>query len=320
MTTEQAKVIDEERVTVALQPDGQFHLVTGNDRFRSFCGIRLGRYEARYMLLCSYGSEANHCRRCAAVLDERARFPECADEELKPILERIGKLFALGESPNENEAAAALALADRLLEKYNLTRGVLEDSARQRAEKGMTDSLGANVPAYKYTLVEATAHLHNVEWYRSCARRRTDANAVDLRYRWAFDKYIVFVGLPANVATALATYSYLAATAEAFCRSIGRDTGGINARDYKQGFADRIRARVSEYKRTAQDVPGFADLMRIGNQVARNAMRVESLFFGGGSFRIAGGAREGTAYQRGYADGARVDLHGAHTSRMLDQG
>jgi hypothetical protein len=306
------KVHDEkETVRVALQPDGLFHLVTGRDWLRSFCGIRLARYESRYALLYRYGSDPTHCRECTAVLDQRARFPQTPNEELKPILERVAKLFALTESPNENEAAAALARANQLLEKYNLTRGVVENSEQQTAEKGLTDSLGANVQKYRYTLAEATAQLHDVQWYRQQLRRAGS--------RAAYDKHIVFVGLPANVSTALTTYPYLLASTEAFYRSVCQEAGGGSARDYKQGFADRIRQRVAQLKREALDNPGVAALVHVGNQVARNAMRIEGLFFGRGFSCENDGIRDNDAYQRGYNDGARVDLHGAHTNRLLEQ-
>jgi hypothetical protein len=56
-------------VRIALQPDGLFHLVTGRDWLRSFCGLRLTRYELRYTRLYRYGSDAKDCRQCAAVLE-----------------------------------------------------------------------------------------------------------------------------------------------------------------------------------------------------------------------------------------------------------
>ena len=37
------------------------------------------------------------------------------------IIKKIQKCFALAESPNENEAAVAADMAQRLLDKYNLT-------------------------------------------------------------------------------------------------------------------------------------------------------------------------------------------------------
>jgi hypothetical protein len=74
-----------------------------------------------------------------------------------------------------------------------------------------------------------------------------------------------------------------------------------------------------QHKRESLDNPGVAALIRVGNQVARNAMRIEEFFFGREFYCENNGLRDWDAYQRGYHDGARVDLHGAHTSRMLDQ-
>jgi hypothetical protein len=54
---------------------------------------------------------------------------------LKPVLERIARLFALSESPNENEAAAALTRANELLGKHNLARGVVENSGRPAKQR-----------------------------------------------------------------------------------------------------------------------------------------------------------------------------------------
>jgi hypothetical protein len=303
---------ENETARIALQPDGLVHLVTGGDWLRSICGIRLVRHQIRYIKIYRFGSDSNHCRQCAAMLDQRARFPQNPNEELKPILERIAKLFALAESPNPNEAAAAMARADALLQKYNLTRAVVDDASQQTAEKGATDSLGANVQKYKYVLARAAAHLHDVEWYIHQHLRGGDS------WRSAYDKYVIFLGLPANVSTALLTFPYLLASAEAFYQN-ERGANG-SGRDYKQGFADRIWLRVRELKRAALDNPGLADLIKVGNQVARQAMHIEEFFFSGGGLGFYDGARNQAAYDRGYRDGARVDLHGARTSRLLDRG
>jgi hypothetical protein len=91
------------------------------------------------------------------------------------------------------------------------------------------------------------------------------------------------------------------------------------ARDYKQGVAQRILARVSEMKHKADLDPSTRALIHIGSAVARHAMDAERIFFGSG-FRVAEGVRDLASYRRGYSDGARVDLFGARTSHMLDQG
>src|SRR5262249_26053357 len=110
-----------------------------------------------------------------------------------------------------------------------------------------------------------------------------------------------------------------AGKAEAFYRAVRRENGAAKLGEYKQGFADRILARVREHKRAAWDHPGGADLIRVGTQIARDAMRIESLFFAGGGFSASYGSGDSEAYQRGYQDGARVDLHGAQANRMLGE-
>ena len=46
-------------------------------------------------------------------------------------------------------------------------------------------------------------------------------------------------------------------------------------------------------------------------------MEAEEVF--GTGFSHSNQIRDSTAYERGYGDGSRVDLHGARTSRLLDE-
>ena len=58
-------------------------------------------------------------------------------EDKEKLLDKIRKLLALGESPNEHEASSAIAKAQELLEKYNLTMaevGSKEDSEPELIE------------------------------------------------------------------------------------------------------------------------------------------------------------------------------------------
>jgi len=52
--------------------------------------------------------------------DARAAGVPAPGEERAPVLERIAKLLALAESPNEHEAQAAMNAAQRLMLKYNI--------------------------------------------------------------------------------------------------------------------------------------------------------------------------------------------------------
>lgn len=58
-------------------------------------------------------------------IDRRAAgAPSSAEPERSPVLERIAKLLALAESPNEHEAQAAMSAAQRLMLKHNIEAAV----------------------------------------------------------------------------------------------------------------------------------------------------------------------------------------------------
>lgn len=57
-------------------------------------------------------------------IDARAAGAPVAAEAPSPVLERIAKLLALAESPNEHEAQAAMSAAQRLMLKHNIEAAV----------------------------------------------------------------------------------------------------------------------------------------------------------------------------------------------------
>jgi hypothetical protein len=210
------------------------------------------------------------------------------------------------QTTNEHEAAQAAARADELIQKHNLSMHVVEDPDQQKAEKHLSESLGRRVAPHKYILAQAVDHQHDVEHYRTTSRENQE-------------KYLVFLGLAANVEAAVLTHAYWCGAVDASYRAARRRDGGeLNAHDYKQGFAENILARVRAARRAAAEDPSIAALIRIGNEVARRALDAEEVLFGKG-FSYSDQVRDQEAYERGYRDGSRVDLHGAHSSRMLDE-
>jgi hypothetical protein len=57
-------------------------------------------------------------------IDSRAAGAPNAEHQQSPVLERIAKLLALAESPNEHEAQAAMSAAQRLMLKHNIEAAV----------------------------------------------------------------------------------------------------------------------------------------------------------------------------------------------------
>ena len=60
--------------------------------------------------------------------------------------EKIRRLLALAESPNEHEAKSALLKARELMAKHKLTEAELVDVKKQTVEKVLTDITRENRP------------------------------------------------------------------------------------------------------------------------------------------------------------------------------
>jgi hypothetical protein len=231
------------------------------------------------------------------------------------IIEKIRKLLALSESPNEHEAALAAARAQELLQRHNLTLGIVEHAGEQKAEQFATDFLGTRIRPHVWILASAcdtmfdtgsfyrSSRVHNSSWHRQCA------------------KQIVFIGLTANIEAAVVTFSYLRAAVDALARQRAEDGllfGASESRDYKLGAADRIAEEIARHKRRLTDAdPTAAALVKVGCDVARRAMEDLKLISGGG-FNVQPVSGDHAAYGLGHADGEKVNPFATRTSKMVE--
>jgi hypothetical protein len=233
------------------------------------------------------------------------------------IIDGIRKLLALSASANEHEAALAASRAREMLQKHNLTLGVINDASKQRAEQMATDWLGTRLQPHVTQLAWACELMFDVR----CFVRSVYADSEDWTWRHARSKQFVFIGLRANVEAAVCTHAYLCATVSALARQRAKEgaiRGPRDARDYKIGAAQRIRQEIWMHKRRVMDAdPEAAALVRVGSDIAQRAF--DALHIGKGREYRAGGLR-GDAYDLGRADGEKVNPYAARTSRMLGDG
>src|SRR5262245_61768133 len=108
-------------------------------------------------------------------------------DEQSAVIDRIKKLLALSTSSNEAEAALAAARAQELLQKHNLTMGVVQDSSQQKAETMPTDWLGTRLQPHLFTLARACDKMFDVRHF--FASKLVDSNT----RRWRYQKRIVFI-------------------------------------------------------------------------------------------------------------------------------
>ncbi|WP_394829260.1 DUF2786 domain-containing protein [Pendulispora albinea] len=182
----------------------------------------------------------------AAGMPERAGAskadPAFTDAREARVVERIARLLALAESPNEHEAQAATLAAQRLMLKYNLeSRAVPRDYGFKHVGKpsgrvGESDRILAMVLG-KYFFVEVIW----VPVYRPAEGKRGSV--------------LEICGTPSNLAIAEYVHAFLTHTSERLWLEHRRAHGIEQNRDRRTflsgvmaGFADRLAREASTHK------------------------------------------------------------------------
>jgi hypothetical protein len=154
------------------------------------------------------------------------------------IRERIRKLLALGDSPEEHEAAAALRLAQRLMERHAIDEASARgcDPAALGAHGETRFDFTPRIPRWRRTLLEAIGRAHGCIVYK---------HAGVLRY----------AGRERDRAQVAALYSELALVVEGLASRNAMGLGRAYADSYRRGvvatLAREIRAAQAEARAEA---------------------------------------------------------------------
>jgi predicted SprT family Zn-dependent metalloprotease len=177
-----------------------------------------------------------------------AGMPQAAavgDPEAIKVFERIAKLLALAESPNQNEAQAAMAAAQRLMLKHNI------DSVSARAERGYTfrhlgEPTGRVTEAERLVSAILGSHFF-VETIWVPAYRPHDA-------KWG--SVLEVCGAPPNVEMAAYVHDFLHHTAAQLWRDhkrAARITGDRDRRTFLAGVMAGFHEKLQAEKKKNQE-------------------------------------------------------------------
>ena len=146
------------------------------------------------------------------------------DEKLDSVKRRIKKLLALSKSPNENEAALSMKMANDLIAQYRLNESEFSD--------------------YTSKVIKSTKRF--VEW------RAVLANAVEQLYATYHYKDVntgnfVFYGEELDVFMSTEMFSYLTKTIDRMAKNNIRKNAKYRFRQsYRSGVANRLYDRIKE--------------------------------------------------------------------------
>ena len=238
------------------------------------------------------------------------------------IIEKIRKIQALANNAGtEHEAALAAERVAQLCREHNLDIGVATLVEEEKtATEAQREHIGQWQAHYTY-LADACENVFHVGRYRKpagVAVKDMAGRVIGSRDGQA----LIFFGLRANVAAAVETYEYLLASVEALLeshiRTGGRLNGASDFRSFRLGCANRIHKEATRIKDASRQLAAQSSectaLIRLENQLIQAHSKKLKLRSRSGSHS---GAANKDAYSAGFAAGARVDFHGARTTRMI---
>jgi hypothetical protein len=224
------------------------------------------------------------------------------------VLTKIKLLLNLGNSPNENEAAAAQAMADKLIAKYNVTEEELRSLAEKPPLYGKEDilfhtysligwmqrlALAIAKQFYCYVVQEQIhATLGAIEYNYYVYGDDEDTNSV----KFAFNAFVKKIHNTIDI------------------KCLGR--GPIYIESYTEGLVEAIKANlemdgieIPEVKRPSRPIQQEEKILNNGQsnmtqfKQQKEAPEKETVDVGGGSI-----IRDVMAYFKGLEDGRRLSL------------
>jgi hypothetical protein len=231
------------------------------------------------------------------------------------VIEKIAKLRRLAMSTNINEAAAAAAAADRLMQEHGIAEAQLEAAGEAPKETPTEEPtplafwIGNHVPQWQLQLGARLVHHYGCACYTDRSRRKVGLD------QWERGRTLNIVGRPSDLASVRYMYAWLVLEIEGLAqRNRGNGRAWINSfrLGAVRGVIEAMRAEKEKVMaETRQNAPiasanTCAALVLIDNRAkaaiaARDALHTN--LKGGRSSR---GPSDGDGYGAGREAGARL--------------
>jgi hypothetical protein len=172
------------------------------------------------------------------------------------VIRRIQSLLALGSrvEDNEQEAAAAMAMAQKLLAQYNLDYHTVEQAnvgGTKQVEEARVENMAAASAMYRWQreLWKAIADA-NFCWH--WVAKKHVAHKRKKKMVWA-DRHML-LGRESNVMAVLIMGNYLCETIERLLPYPNSERLSRSAISWREGCADRLAERISEQAEASRKV------------------------------------------------------------------
>lgn len=234
------------------------------------------------------------------------------------IIAKIQKLQALADNAGtEFEAALAAQRVADMCRKHNLDIGVARlEREESEASEATHTSNSSKWEAHWTYIAAACEKLFGVGVYKGRSHAVVK-NMHGMITGTRTQSFTTFYGLKSSIAAANVTYEYLLASVEAMLEGWINTGHYGDRRSFRIGCAKRVfdecaKIHTASRNLIADNIESMA-LVRLEGALLAKFKTAKRLRSNG----RASGASNRDAYGAGYAAGARIDPHGARSSRML---
>lgn len=163
-------------------------------------------------------------------------------------LSKIQKLLKLANSPNANEAATAAAMAQSIMDKYNIEKGVAESDAMSDAPdeeitnfgktpEGELDGEGQRLSTWRISLANAIAKANACKLYLSKRYDGFQSRAT-----------LELIGRPSDVRTTRYVYDWLRHEVDRLAAKESKGMGKTWSNNFRLGCVDTIERKLREQR------------------------------------------------------------------------
>jgi hypothetical protein len=229
--------------------------------------------------------------------------------DIQSIIERVRKLLALSQSDNANEAAAATAKANALIDQYRISVEQIGEAEDPLSIETEPLYQGDRIMAWRKLLaVRLSRHYGCYHW------NNKTANGLKL----------MIAGRKSDVAVLRYMFAYITSECERIGVKECKGRGRSYAESYRQGFVAGVTDKLAESRKqaAADTADGQTSLVKLDSRALEARRHVEQAIPLGRGKRLALG-RDGAAFANGQAAGGRLHLGnglGSGRTRMLGQG
>jgi len=183
---------------------------------------------------------------------------------LEEAIEKARKLLNLANSDNPNEAASAAAQAQKILDKYEITKTMLEEHGEEEPDN-------EDVAIFNKAPLHEATRFNLDKWRSRLAQIIANNNMCDIFLRTAGNnKQVIIVGRPSDVEKVRYLFDWMFTETERLCSRDGVGMGRTWRNNYRHGIVDTISKKMIEAR---QEV--VAELKAV-NSSSTALVRVES--------------------------------------------